>query len=232
MTRDQWLRRAVSASACAVAFVSTVTPAWSGTGFLEVKSIPRGARVHLDGAEAPLGRTPYYGPVEAGPHQVTLRLDGWEDATFPVEVKKTGGAPYTVELDPLEPMPSGPVSPAMRWSIRQTIHARRRAMEDCLETSVPAGSTLAGRIVVAFQIERDGRTSRVAVERAELSAAEEGGTELTRCLADVFTGLLFYDPPPADKAPLPVRFPVIVRAPAATAGPTGAAAGAVPARQP
>lgn len=89
-------------------------------GYLTVSSKPTGALVLLDGVKA--GITPLNSLAEEGPHQVKLTLEGYTDASYPVNIVGGKTAKLNVKLYPSDAAPEQERSTSVglsifRWSI-------------------------------------------------------------------------------------------------------------------
>ena len=77
------------------------TTTLTGTGTLNVKSVPKGADITIDGVES--GQTnALLSKVAAGPHNVTVSKDGYQTVTKQVDVKLGGRNSVSFTLQPFE----------------------------------------------------------------------------------------------------------------------------------
>ena len=77
------------------------TTTLTGTGTLNVKSVPKGAVITIDGVES--GQTnALLSKVAAGPHNVTVSKDGYQTVTKQIDVKLGGRNSVSFTLQPFE----------------------------------------------------------------------------------------------------------------------------------
>ncbi|MFO0601559.1 MAG: PEGA domain-containing protein [Polyangiales bacterium] len=103
---DPWVVRNRAAIDTAIAVID------QHMGRLDVRGMPVGAAVFVDGR--PVGTLPLAQPLRlvAGNVSLTLRADGFAEATRAVTVPPNGMARETVELHPVAPAPTTPAAPA------------------------------------------------------------------------------------------------------------------------
>jgi hypothetical protein len=99
--RSRWALAAflgIAAAALAASAFSSMDARPMGTSgaALQIGSMPAGATAVVDGQER--GRTPLAIPIRAGEHRVTLRLDGYADATRAVNIQSGETAAVQAEL--------------------------------------------------------------------------------------------------------------------------------------